>query len=39
MFVLVGDYNRKSWVILLKTKAETAARLKEWKALVENERG
>ena len=29
MFVLVDDYNRKSWVMLLKNKAETGDRLKE----------
>ena len=39
MFVLVNDCKRKSWVMLLKNKAETRDRLKEWKALVENERG
>ena len=39
MFVLVDDFSRKSWVILLKNKGEAGDRLKEWKALVENERG
>ena len=39
MFVQVDDHNRKSWVMLLKNKVETGDRLKEWKALVENERG
>ena len=39
MFVLVDDFSRKSWVMLLKNKAEAAGRLKEWKAVVENERG
>ena len=33
MFVLVDDYSRKSWVMLLNQKSEAAARLKEWKAL------
>ena len=32
-FALIDDYNRKSWVILLKKKAETSKRLKEWKGL------
>ena len=39
MFVLVDDFSRKYWVILLKNKGEAGDRLKEWKALVENERG
>ena len=39
MFVLVDDFSRKSWVMLLKDKGEAAGRLKEWKAVVENERG
>ena len=39
MFVLVDDFSKKSWVMLLKNKAEAGDRLKEWKALVENERG
>ena len=39
MFVLVDDFSKKSWVMLLKNKAEARDRLKEWKALVENERG
>ena len=38
MFVLVDDFSRKSWVMLLKNKGEAGDRLKEWKALVENER-
>ena len=39
MFVLVDDYSTKSWVMLLKNKAEAEDRLEEWKALMENERG
>ena len=39
MFVLVDEYSRKSWVMLLKNKAEARDCVKEWKALVENERG
>ena len=39
LFVLVDDFSRKSWVILLKQKSDVEARLKEWKALVENESG
>ena len=39
MFVLVDDFSRKSWVILLKQKSDVDARLKGWKALVENESG
>ena len=39
MFVLVDDFSRKSWVMLLKNKGEAGDRLKEWKALVETERG
>ena len=39
MFVLVDDFSRNSWVILLKNKGEAGDRLKEWKALVDNERG
>ena len=39
MFVLVDDFSRKSSVMLLKDKGEAAGRLKEWKAIVENERG
>ena len=39
LFVLVDDFSRKSWVILLKQKSDVDARLKEWKALVENESG
>ena len=39
MFVVVDDYSRKSWVMLLKNKADAGDRLKEWKALVENKRG
>ena len=35
----MDDFSRKSWVILLKNKGEAGDRLKEWKALVENERG
>ena len=38
MFVPVR-LRQKSWVMLLKNKAEAGDRLKEWKALVENERG
>ena len=30
MFVLVDDYIKKSWVMLLKNKAEIGDRLKEW---------
>ena len=36
MFVLVDDFFRKSWVILLKNKNDVGSRLKEWKTLVEN---
>ena len=39
LFVLVDDFSRKSWVILLKNKNDVESRLKEWKALVENESG
>ena len=39
MFVLVDDFGKKSWVMLLKNKAEAGDRLKEWKALVKNEKG
>ena len=39
LFVLVDDFSRKSWVILLKNKNDVESRLKEWKALVENECG
>ena len=39
MFVLVDDFGRKSWVMLLKNKGEAGDRLKEWKALVETQRG
>ena len=39
MFVLVDDFSKKSWVMLLKNKAEDGDRLKEWMALMENERG
>ena len=37
--VVVDDFSRKSWVILLKQKLDGEARLKEWKALVEAECG
>ena len=37
LFVIVDDFSRKSWVILLKQKSDVEARLKEWKILVENE--
>ena len=39
LFVLVDDFSKKSWVIILKKKSDVNARLKEWKALVENESG
>ena len=39
LFVLVDEFSRKSWVILLKQKSDVEARLKAWKALVENESG
>ena len=32
-------FSRKLWVVLLKKKSDVDARLKEWKALVENESG
>ena len=38
-FVLIDDFSRKSWVVLLKNKNDVESRLKEWKALVENESG
>jgi len=33
----IDDYNRKSWVYLLKQKSETFEKLKEFKALAENQ--
>lgn len=33
MFVLVDDYSRKSWVILLKQKSDVERRVIERKAL------
>ena len=39
LFVLVDDFSRKSWVVLLKNKNDVESRLKEWKALAENECG
>ena len=39
LFVLVDEFSRKSWVILLKQKSDVGARLKEWKVLVENKSG
>jgi len=39
LFVLVDDFSRRSWVILLKNKSDVESRLKEWKAMVENESG
>ena len=37
MFVLVDDFSRKSWVMLLKEKSDVERRVKEWKALKETE--
>ena len=35
--VIVDDYNRKSWCIPMKKKSDTAATMKEWIAVWENE--
>ena len=35
--VIVDDYNKKSWCIPLKKKSDTAAAMKEWIAVRENE--
>ena len=35
--VIVDDYSRKSWCIPLKKKSDTAAAMKEWISVRENE--
>ena len=37
--VVIDDYSRKSWVVPLKKKSDTAVVLKEWIAIRENEVG
>ena len=39
VFVLLDDYSRKSWVMVLKQKPDAEMRLKEWVAIVERESG
>ena len=35
----IDDFSRKIWVYFLKQKSEVFQKFKEWKTLVENQRG
>jgi hypothetical protein len=37
IFLLIDDYNTKSWVYFLKYKSETFGKFQEFKSMVENE--
>ena len=35
--VIVDDYSRKSWILLVRDKTEIPQRVKEWKVVIEAE--